>query len=112
MNDNTKREPSFSLHEFRSWLTKQSQFKMRKKKLKNDVSENLIGKTVESRLGVKRLEQKITENNETKIADILATQFKENNGRIVDVSELNVTIEVEGGKFVIPKIYTKETETQ
>ncbi|MGZ2997208.1 hypothetical protein ABC669_01230, partial [Pseudomonas aeruginosa] len=61
-------------------------------------------------LGVKRLEQKIAEGNKTEIADILAEQFKNAGGKIVDVSELNVTIEVEGGKFVIPKIYTKVLE--
>jgi hypothetical protein len=110
MDDNTQWEPSFSLHEFRSWLAKQGQFKMRKKKVKNDVNESMVGKTVEPRLGVKRLEQKIAENNDTKIADILAEQFKTTGGKIVDVAELNVTIEVEGGKFVIPKIYTKDTE--
>lgn len=110
MDDNTQGEPSFSLHEFRSWLAKQGQFKMRKKKVKNDVNENMVGKTVEPRLGVKRLEQKIAESNKTEIADILAEQFKTTGGKIVDVSGLNVTIEVEGGKFVIPKIYTKDTE--
>lgn len=110
MDDNTQKEPSFSLHEFRSWLSKQGQFKMRKKKVKNDVNENMVGKMVEPRLGVKRLEQKIAEGNKTEIADILAEQFKNAGGKIVDVSELNVTIEVEGGKFVIPKIYTKDLE--
>lgn len=110
MYDNTRREPSFSLHEFRSWLAKQGQFKMRKKKVKNDVNENMVGKTVEPRLGVKRLEQKIAENNKTEIADILAEQFKNGGGKIVDVSELNVTIEVDGGKFLLPKIYTKNLE--
>lgn len=110
MSDNTQGEPSFSLYEFRSWLTKQSQFKMRKKKVKNDTNENMIGKIIEPRLGIKRLEQKIIENNKTDIADILAEQFKESGGKIIDVSDLNVTIEVDGGKFVIPKIYTKDKE--
>lgn len=110
MSDNNKGEPSFSLHEFRSWLAKQGQFKMRKKKVKNAMHESMIGKMVESRLGVKRLEQKIAENNETDIADILADQFKEFGGKIVEVTELMATVEVEGGKFVIPKIYTKDVE--
>lgn len=110
MDDNTQREPSFLLHEFRSWLAKQGQFKMRKKKVKNDVNESMIGKMVEPRLGVKRLEQKIAESNKTDIADILAEQFKDNGGKIVDVTELHVTVEVEGGKFCIPKIYTKDME--
>lgn len=85
---------------------------MRKKKAKNDVNESMVGKMVEPRLGVKRLEQKIAESNETKIADILAEQFKDCGGKIIDVSGLNVTIEVTGGKFVIPKIYTKDTESE
>jgi hypothetical protein len=104
MENNTRKEPSFSLYEFRSWLSKQGQFNLRKKKVKNDVNENMVGKSVEPRLGVERLEQKITEFNKTEIADILAEQFKETGGKILDVTDLNVTVEVEGGKFVIPKI--------
>ena len=110
MDDTPRREPSFSLHEFRSWLSKQDRLKVKKKKAKNDVSEGLIGRMVEPRLGVTRLEQKIAESNKTDVADILAERFKECGGRITAVSELDVTIEVEGRTFNLPKMYTKDME--
>jgi len=111
MHKNNK-EPSFSLHEFRSWLAKQQEPKPRKKKVKSKLTEAMIGKCVESRLGLLRLEQKITESNKTDIADILADDFKENGGKIVGVSELMVEVEVASGKFLIPKIYTKDAEAR
>ena len=110
MENKNNKEPSFSLHEFRSWLAKQNEPKLRKKKAKSELTEAMIGKIVESRLGLKRLEQKISENNKTKLADILAGDFKDNGGKIVAVNELLVEVVVESGSFLIPKIYTKNAE--
>jgi hypothetical protein len=110
MTERNNREPSFSLHEFRSWLAKQGQPKMRKKKAKTKLQEAMIGKMVEPRLGLTRLEQKIAESNKTEVADILADDFKTNGGKITEVNELMVRIEVGSGSFLIPKIYTKDME--
>lgn len=110
MAEKKNNEPSFSLHEFRSWLAKHQEPKPKKKRAKTQISEAMIGKLVESRLGIKRLEQKITENNQTDIADILADEFKACGGKVTAVSDLLVNVEVKSGSFLIPRIYTKDTE--
>jgi len=104
------KEPSFSLHEFRSWLSTQQGPKPHEQKTKNKLAESLIGKQIESRLGAKRLEMKIADHNKTDIADILAEDFRVNGGKITAVNELMVNIEVDSGTFFLPKIYTKQVE--
>ena len=109
--DKKKSDPSFSLIEFRSWLSKQRTPKSdEQRKSKSKTHKEMIGMTVESRLGIGRLEEKISEYNPTtEIADILAEDFKAHGGKIVSVNDQNlmVTLETSSGSFVLPKIYTK-----
>lgn len=107
MSKQGKREPSFSLHEFRSWLAKQTQPKADRSKKHSESCDECVGKRVEARLGIERLKQKIAEGNQVDNAEALAVEFKEEGGTIVAVKDLLVEVQVESGKFFIPQIYTR-----
>lgn len=110
MNESNK-EPSFSLHEFRSWLSKHKSPKGdRSSRKKNKVNEGMVGLKVESRLGIGRLEEKIAEANDGMDPDVVsevAAEFKENGGLIAEVTGLTVKVQAGEHNFLLPKIYMK-----
>jgi hypothetical protein len=95
MKDN---EPSFSLNDFKKWMSKQKFEYVRKPRYK--------GYFAESKLGIKRLTGKI-EIEAGSLLDI-AKDFKKNGGVILDCSNDNLLlIEVSSGTFKIPKFFVK-----
>jgi len=95
MKDN---EPSFSLNDFKKWMSKQKVEYVRKPRYK--------GYFAESKLGFKRLVGKI--EAEDGILIELAKDFRKNGGIILDCASDNLlTIEVNAGTFRIPKFFVK-----
>lgn len=97
-------DPSFSIHDFRKWLTNQSpNVNMEKKSL----SQNTLS-TVECRLGLTRLELQIEKHNPqiTNIA-VVAKEFKEGGAKVKEDDGINLMLETVSGQFRLPKLYTK-----
>lgn len=96
-----KEEPSFSLQDFKKWMDNQNdQPKSR--------HAHLIGIHVESKLGTKRLVNKITLAEGD--VDELAKEFKRDGGVILEVDEeCNLLIEVDSGTFTIPRYFVRKT---
>ena len=96
-----KEEPSFSLQDFKKWMDSQDD------KPKSRYA-HLIGLHVESKLGSKRLINKITQR-EGEIEE-LAKEFKRDGGIILEVDEdCNLLIEVDSGTFTIPRYFIRKT---
>ena len=105
------REPTFSINEFRSWLSKQNDLdKGNRKKKAPEINESFVGKEVEPRLGIHRLVEKIAEYNQNVDAEELANQFKSAGGTILGVTDLLVTVETTAGTFALPKFYMRNKE--
>lgn len=89
------KEPSFSLNDFRKWMSKQK-FETKKPKLR--------GAIVESKLGLKKLVTKIDPDQ----GDLyeMARDFKRRGGTILECDGDNILlIEVSSGTFRIPKFF-------
>lgn len=99
--EEVKEEPTFSLQDFKKWMGNQNdQPKSRQ--------AHLIGLHVESKLGTKRLVNKITPDE----GDVneLAKEFKRDGGVILEVDEeYNLLIEVDSGSFFIPRYFVRKT---
>lgn len=112
--DYPQREPTFSLNEFRYWLNRNKEDKPERQK-SNKIHRDETNITVESRLGLSRLSQKILEHNSDTLdqdkATDLAKQFKEEGAKILVVEDLMAIIELDGTKFNLPKMYTKRSDT-
>ena len=108
----TNRDPSFSIFEFKYWLSKQPEFKCMTKHSCNATKhlEELVGETVESRLGRNRLQHQIEKHNpdlsEEEVQRCTRT-FKEVGGQVKKINDLNLIIELATTSFSLPKIYTK-----
>ncbi len=93
-------EPSFSLHDFKKWMSSQKDKPARKK-------SELIGLEVESKIGLKRLLTKIS-TEEGNLRE-MAKDFFKFGGLILDVDpDNNLTVEVDAGTFVIPRYFVKK----
>lgn len=96
-------EPSFSLNDFKKWMSKQHD--------KPSKERNLIGLHVESKLGLRRLRTKIESTDDDYDIDEMAKDFKRRGGIITDAdSSNNLTVEVDSGSFVIHKIFVKKLD--
>lgn len=96
MDKNDRKEPSFSLNDFRKWMTKQKFESSRKPKLR--------GCIVESKLSFKRLLTKIDVDQ----GDLyeMAKDFKHRGGTILECDGDNILlVEVRSGTFRIPKFF-------
>lgn len=108
-----QREPTFSLNEFRYWLNRNKDDQPERKK-STKVHRNETNITVESRLGVSRLGQKILEHNADTLdqeqAEALAKQFKEEGAKVLVVEDLMATIQIDDVTFNLPKGYTRKSD--
>lgn len=97
-------DPSFSIYDFRKWLSDQSpNVKMEKKS--NSVPQDI---TVECRLGLTRLEMQMKKHNpELTNIETLAQEFKEDGASVKEDDGINLMLETSSGKFKLPKLYTK-----
>lgn len=106
-----KYEPSFSLYEFRKWLDHHELPNLGSEK-KSEEAKQEYNYTVESRLGISRLETQITQHNsslsENEVKKI-AKQFKENKGKLIDVQDLMSIVEVNSTVIKLPSSYTKKS---
>lgn len=114
-NDKSKREPSFSIYEFRGWLSKQPEktfhlTESNSEEIEPEQNDNLIGERVAPRLGVKRLHQQILEHNQeidqTKLNEVIE-DFKEFGGVVTESKDLKFKIKTNLSDFFLPKLYTK-----
>ena len=108
----TVKEPSFSIFEFKYWLSKQPDFKCVTERCSaaSEMLNELVDTTVESRLGNQRLEHQIEKHNpDMAKAEIkrAARLFKNEGGVVKEIHNLNLLIEVASITFSLPKIYTK-----
>lgn len=108
------REPSFSFYEFKGWLAKQPEEDFSLPEFgviqANKIMGDIVGKSVESRLGLQRLENQIAEHNadmDQGQVERLAKQFKQQGGVVVEVCDLRLGIDTSLGHFNLPKLYTK-----
>ncbi len=95
MDKNDRKEPNFSLNDFRKWMSKQK-FESRKPKYR--------GSIVESKLSLKRLVTKMDVDQ----GDLyeMAKDFKRRGGTILECDNDNILlVEVKSGTFRIPKFF-------
>ena len=90
-----KREPSFSLNDFKKWMDGQS----------DDSARNQIGMKVESKISLKRLMDKI--EPEEGDLDEVAKDFKKNGGTLVQMDGQSLQIECDSGNFTISRLFVK-----
>ena len=112
-----KKDPSFSIYEFRSWLDKQPKPELGCPSLQKDkgLNEHIVSmgsqKKIESRLGIERLEEQVVKHNpkmDRATAIGLAQYFKENGGTLGGEHEnMLVSVRTNRGDFRLPKLYTK-----
>jgi hypothetical protein len=99
--DEIKEEPILSLYDFKKWMAHQDDQPTKKR------HDHLIGLKVESKLGTKRLINKITPNEG--IVEDLAKEFRRDGGIILEVDDdCNLLIEVESGSFTIPRFFVRK----
>jgi hypothetical protein len=118
-----RKDPSFSIYEFSSWLNKQPKPELHFPKLREGnhkvVSEHIVDasvpKKIESRLGLERLEEQVMKHNSTldrATAVGLAKSFKENGGVVSgELEDMTVSVKTEVGCFKLPKLYTKPAKS-
>lgn len=102
-----KMEPSFSIYEFKHWLTTQDQLSLNRK----PEEKQECGFHVSSRLGVQRLESQIEQHNPSmKLEDrkLAARQFKQSGGTLIEMHGLIGTVQLESMKFDLPRTYMKD----
>jgi hypothetical protein len=103
-------DPSFSVNEFRSWLSKHND----SNKSKSSAARRLrkgggkAGMKVESRLGSDRLESKVAEFNPGLDAAEVAEAFLAAGGEVVQTEGLNVTVRAGDHTFAVPFMYLKQ----
>ena len=96
-------EPSFSLQDFKQWMSHQKD-----QPTKSSHHERLVGLRVESKVSAKRLLHKIcAEEGEV---EELAKEFKRDGGVILEVDDNhNLLIEVDSGSFTIPRFFVRKS---
>lgn len=96
MDKNNRKEPNFSLNDFRNWMSKQKFESVRKSKYR--------GHIVESKLSLKRLVTKMDVDQGNLYE--MAKDFKRKGGTILECDGDNILlIEVRSGTFRIPKFF-------
>lgn len=98
MDKNSGREPSFSLNDFRKWMSKQ--------KFESSSKSRFRGRVAESKLSIKRLVRKMDVDQ----GDLyeMAKDFKRRGGTILECDSDNILlIEVKSGTFRIPKFFVQ-----
>lgn len=96
--------PSFSLHEFKNWISQQddlSNFFDLGARLEDDTPNAIIGSQVHAKVGRKKLLERIEEedgNPRTLVEDLV-----DGGGVILGISGKNVIVEVQSGRFQIPR---------
>ena len=102
-----KKGPSFSLYEFKDWMSKQDDlcnfFEVDKTDLEESQHE-FIGLQAFAKVGKNKFLKKIVVDTN---ADDLVEEFFDEGGIITEVTDGNVTIEVSSGTFVIPRFCLK-----
>lgn len=97
-------EPSFSLNDFKKWMSTQKETFLKRNTVTHD--SNLIGLHVESRLSAKKLQERIFSEEGDIYA--MAKDFKKNGGLVTSVDEeYNLFVKVDGGTFRIHKLFVK-----
>lgn len=102
-----KNKKSFSLNDFKKWMST-SKFKTKE--------EKMVGTYVKSKLGSKRLMEKITPLNDENVDDEelieeMAKDFKKDGGTIVSCRQDGMlTLEVDSGRFTIHRYFTKRED--
>lgn len=99
-------KPSFSLHEFKDWLSAQKDlsdfFNIDRDE---DPKDTLIGREVTPKVSEKKLLQKIKAEHGEPVD--LVTDLLESGGTITDTEGKNLLVEVESGSFYIPRFCVK-----
>lgn len=96
-------EPSFSLKDFKKWMSQQHQPPAHERK-----RFELSGLRVESKLGLRRLVTKMAVEDGDNVVE-LAREFRRYGGVILEVNEENIAlIEVDSGTFCIPRFFVRK----
>lgn len=90
---------SFSLSDFKKWMESQQKEEAPK--------PNLVGATVESKVGVRKLVSRMDSDDDL---EELAKDFKKNGGVISEVDGHKLMIEVDSGTFIIHRMYVKRCD--
>lgn len=104
-----KKPNTFSLHEFKSWLSSQgdeiTNFFDIGPSAQEDPSEKFIGREVKAKVSEKKLLEKI--ESETGEPEALIQDLIDNGGVILAVEGKRALIEVELGTFYLPRFCVK-----
>lgn len=90
---------SFSLSDFKKWMESQQ---------KESPKKNLVGLTVESKIGLRKLVARM-ESDDGDIEE-MAKEFKKDGGVISEVDAQKLMIDVDSGSFVIHRMYVKRCD--
>ena len=101
--DRTTNDPfnpvMFSLSDFKKWMHKQQK--------ESSSEQDIVGVTVESKIGAQRLIDKMdTEEDPYEIAK----EFKKNGGTIAEVDGSKLMIATDAGSFIIHKAFVKRKD--
>jgi len=99
-------DPSFSFYDFKKWIDKHP-CDIEASKIQD---KEIVGRKVESRIGIKRLNHQIDQDNPELDAISLSEHFKSHGGLIIDEAGKLFLIETDLGQFHIPKVYVKYSE--
>jgi hypothetical protein len=99
------RDPSFSLHDFKNWLSGQSDlnefFDLSNRTAGSRPGDEMVGCEVYAKVSTKKLMEKI--EPEEGDAETLIEDLVENGGMVLSVDGKNLLVEVETGSFLIPR---------
>ena len=99
------RDPLFSLHEFKNWLSKQSDmnefFDLSSRTSGSRPGDEMIGCEVYAKVSMKKLMERC--EPEGGDAEALIEDLVENGGMVLAVEGKNLLVEVETGSFYIPR---------
>lgn len=99
-------EPSFSLNDFRKWLSGAKKFDLKLERRSDSATPS--DALVECRLGIARLEMQIEKHNpNARNASAIAKDFKEHGAKVVQDNGDNVMLETANFKFEFPKMYIR-----
>lgn len=100
-----KKEPSFSLYEFKEWISKQDEVK---NFFENSNSEEILHEFVNKHAVPKVSKQKFEKKVETDDnLECIIDDFYEEGGTILEVENEKLFIEVNSGMFCIPRFCVK-----
>jgi len=105
-----KQGPSFSLYEFKGWMSKQQDLSHSFNKPEEEPHE-YVGEQAYAKVSKSKFLSKINSSKSRNLDDVL-DEFFEEGGTVTEVNGKNILIEVSCGVFSIPRFCVKIKKSQ